>query len=213
MHKLVICLTKAQDRDEAKSNVDEFLEQYGNGDVWDWYVIGGRWSGVLNKHNEEFGEKAKELFGTKYPENDGFISTKMVDENRDGLQAIWESFGATSPNPYNRDSYSTRNNDDDIMPLSECIDIIKKYYEECGDMKQMANEYWEKMLKAKSDEDADPNNKMTMSAYYAKTYADCKNDSFSFESTTYNTDEYTNDVSGALENANEYFAVVVDLHN
>jgi hypothetical protein len=80
-------------------------------------------------------------------------------------------------------------------------------------MEQMADEYWEKMLKAKSDEDADPNNKMTMSAYYAKNYSDCKNDSFCFESTTYNTDEYTNDVSGALENANEYFAVVVDLHN
>jgi hypothetical protein len=212
MHKLVICLTKAQDRDEANSNVDEFLEQYGDGYVWDWYVIGGRWGGVLNKHNEEFSEKATELFKTNYPEND-FVSTKMVDENRDGLQAIWESLGATGSNPYRRDNYNPKGNDDDIMPLSECIDIIKKYYEECGDMKQMANEYWEKMLKAKSDEDADPNNKMTMSAYYAGKYADCLYDKFSFESTIYNTNEYTNEVSSALENANEYFAVVVDMHN
>jgi hypothetical protein len=213
MHKLVICLTKAQNKDEARSNVDEFLEQYGDGDVWDWYVIGGRWSGVLNKHNEEFSEKATELFNTKYPENNNFVSTKMVDELENELQAIWDSLGATGSNPYRRDSYSRQGNHDDVMPLSECTDIIKKFYEECGDMKKMANEYWEKMLKAKSDEDADPNNKMTMSAYYAKRYADCLYDNFSFESTIYNTNEYTNEVSSALENANEYFAVVVDMHN
>jgi hypothetical protein len=44
MHKLVICLTKAQNKGEARGNVEDFLEQYGDGDVWDWYVIGGRWS-------------------------------------------------------------------------------------------------------------------------------------------------------------------------
>ena len=54
MHKGVILLTKASDRDEAVSQVESFLENYGDGDVWDWYVIGGRWSGTLNTKAKEF---------------------------------------------------------------------------------------------------------------------------------------------------------------
>jgi len=48
MHTLVILLTKAEDKEEAISNCEEFLEQYGEGDVWDWYVIGGRWDNYLS---------------------------------------------------------------------------------------------------------------------------------------------------------------------
>ncbi len=41
MHKGVILLIKASQRDEAKDKVQEFMVQYGDGDIWDWYVIGG----------------------------------------------------------------------------------------------------------------------------------------------------------------------------
>lgn len=51
MHKGIICLTRAANSDDAIENVETFLEDYGNGNVWDWYVIGGRWSGVLNQTN------------------------------------------------------------------------------------------------------------------------------------------------------------------
>ena len=37
MHKGVILLVKAQDKEEAKQEVSNFMEQYGDGDVWDWY--------------------------------------------------------------------------------------------------------------------------------------------------------------------------------
>ena len=47
MHKGVILLTKASDKEEALDSVREFLENYGDGDVWDWYQIGGRWSNTL----------------------------------------------------------------------------------------------------------------------------------------------------------------------
>lgn len=40
-------LVKASSAEEAESNMDEFLEYYGEGKVWDWNEIGGRWSGVL----------------------------------------------------------------------------------------------------------------------------------------------------------------------
>lgn len=53
MHKGVILLTKAKNREEAKAKAEEFLEPYGDGDVWDWYVIGGRWSGTLDNYSPE----------------------------------------------------------------------------------------------------------------------------------------------------------------
>lgn len=46
MHKGIIFLTKAEDSQEAKSNVENFLEDYHN-QLYDWYEIGGRWSDVL----------------------------------------------------------------------------------------------------------------------------------------------------------------------
>ena len=54
MHKGVILLIKASQRDEAKDKVQEFMVHYGDGDIWDWYVIGGRWSGTLNSKSKEF---------------------------------------------------------------------------------------------------------------------------------------------------------------
>jgi hypothetical protein len=38
-------------------------------------------------------------------------------------------------------------------------------------------------------------------------------DSFSFESNIYDIEEYTNSPKGAIEEADKYFAVVVDMHN
>lgn len=49
MHKGIICLTRATNSDDAIGNVETFLEDYGNGNVFDWYTIGGRWSGALNQ--------------------------------------------------------------------------------------------------------------------------------------------------------------------
>ena len=51
MHKGVILLVKSENKDNVNGLVEEFMEPYGNGNVWDWYVIGGRWSGTLSgKH-------------------------------------------------------------------------------------------------------------------------------------------------------------------
>ena len=47
MHKGVILLVKTLDKEEALNEVESFLEPYGEGDVWDWYRIGGRWNNTL----------------------------------------------------------------------------------------------------------------------------------------------------------------------
>lgn len=54
MHKGIILLVKCRDKESAFHKVELFMPRYGNGKVWDWWRIGGRWSGTLNKYNNEF---------------------------------------------------------------------------------------------------------------------------------------------------------------
>lgn len=209
MHKGVICLTQAADKDEAISNVESFLEQYGDGDVWDWYVIGGRWSGTLNVKAKEFFEKAKELFKTAYPNNKhDFLTQNMVNEQAIPLQKIWEDMGQTSKNPYSRDQYQDVTGDDDAVQLSDCIEVVNDWTK---DMNAEAEEMWGKMIEARENEKENPTD--TMSAYYAGLYRDLKYDSFSFESNVYDIVNYTNNPEEALKEPEKWFAVMVDMHN
>lgn len=209
MHKGVICLTLAADRDEAISNVEDFLEEYGDGDVWDWYVIGGRWSGTLNTKCKEFFEKAKELFRDAYPDNDhDFITHDMVDEQKDVLQKIWEDMGETSNNPYSRNQYKGVTDDDDVVLLSDCIDVVNEWKK---DLNAEAEVFFQKMLEEREREKETPES--TMSAYYAGLYRNCKYDAFSFESNVYDTVNQTNNPEKALKEPEKWYAVMVDLHN
>jgi len=211
MHKAVICLTKASDRDEAISNVRSFLEEYGDGDVWDWYVIGGRWSGTLNAKNHEFQTKAAEHFKSVYPEDSSpFLTTKMVEEQAEHLQAIWIEIGGTGNNPYARSSYDDKGQDDDSVPMSTCLDVINDWK---LDMRAEGEKHFEKMLEAREGEKINGSKFLTMSAYYAGLYRDCLYDSFSFESNVFDIDEGTNNITTALENPDKYYAVIVDMHN
>ena len=209
MHKGIICLTQAADREEAVSNVETFLDQYGDGDVWDWFVIGGRWSGTLNTKYKEFSEKAKVHLETAYPDNEhNFITSKMVEEQSDALQKIWEDMGQTSKNPYSRDQYKQITDDDDVVLLSDCIDVVNEWKK---DINAEAEGYFQKILEEREKEKENPQS--TMSAYYAGLYRNCKYDAFSFESNVYDTVNYTNDPEEALKEPEKWYAVMVDLHN
>jgi|LauGreDrversion4_2_1035121.scaffolds.fasta_scaffold12689_5 hypothetical protein len=205
MHKGVILLTKASDKDEAIENVNTFLEGYGDGRVWDWYVIGGRWSGTLNPKSSEFFLKSEAHFKKTYPEMGEFLSTKMVQEQAEALKNIWEEIGGEGLNPYARNAYDNDGDDDDALPLSNCVRVVTEWTK---DMNAEAETFWEKMLESKK-----PESEHDMSAYYANRYAECKYDEFSFESNVYDIDEQTNDPKDALENVDQYFAVMVDMHN
>ena len=52
-----------------------------------------------------------------------------------------------------------------------------------------------------------------MSGYYAKRYAEAKYDEFSFDSNVYDIDNQTNNPEEALKQPEQYFAVMVDMHN
>lgn len=211
MHKGILLLTKATDKDEAKSNVESFLEGYGDGKVWDWYVIGGRWSGVLNKSAVEFYKLADKLFVAKNKgKKKDYVSMQDVEDSATELQTIWEKLGEKSRNPFNRDNYKsgldsdTLPTTDDVMLATEAEVVIRKWAKE-NDMKKQAQEFWDKMVEEKKrgkDE--------TMSAYYAKRYAECQYDDFCFESSVYDIEKGTNTPP---EDLTGYYCVVVDMHN
>jgi hypothetical protein len=205
MHKGVILLIKASEIDEAKDKIQEFLVQYGDGDIWDWYVIGGRWSGTLNSKSKEFFVKAEEHFKVVYPDRENpFLTKSMVEEQHQALGDIWSVIGGKGLNPYARNSYNDFGYDDDVVPLSECIDVVIEWKKDLNEEAEIA---WDKMLEAKKKEGHD------MTPYYAKRYAETKYDEFCFDSNVFDTELDTNDPTQAIENADQYFAVMIDMHN
>ena len=201
MHKGIILLVKAEDKEDAINEAESFLEPYGNGDVWDWYIIGGRWSGTLNKNYKKFMKQAKKILGNK-----DFVSMKDIDDNKDKFQKVWEDLGETSVNPYNRSSYDKSRLDDDVLPAKECLETLKDWN---VDLKEKAEEFWKKTIDAKKEEKKNKG-KYPMSGYYAGLYRDCANDVFSFESNLYDTFNLSNKLPKDLKGL---WAVICDLHN
>jgi len=76
MHKCVILLTKADTAKQAIHNTVDFLEPYGNGKIWDFYVIGGRWSGLLAGLESNEG---RDTYKDNPEEDDVMLLSRCVD--------------------------------------------------------------------------------------------------------------------------------------
>ena len=51
MHILHYIAVEAENAQDAIYDAEAALESYGDGQVWDWYQVGGRWDGVLAGDN------------------------------------------------------------------------------------------------------------------------------------------------------------------
>ena len=208
MHKGIILLVKADNVSEAQEKAEDFLDGYKHS-VWDWYEIGGRWSGNLSEHNPKFIKLATKLFNKKYPETKlDFINDKMIQNCNKELQQIWDKLGGQNNHPYNRNSITTRF-DDDIVPMSSAINSIKKW---TIDPKKEAEKSFRLILKARREKKKDSTT-YDMSGYYANIYASWNYDNFSFESSVYDVEHGTNNPAKAIEQLDTYYAVMVDLHS
>lgn len=164
MHKGVILLVKASDKEEALSEVESFLEPYGEGFVWDWYQIGGRWNNTLAPKDKQG--------------NNNYCDHYSLPE-----------YG----NVY------------DIVPLKDCIDVVKEW---CKDLDKEREELWDKLVQAKEEA---KEGKWDSTGYLAGQYRDAHYGNFCFDSNVYNvTEGLAEDIPDNIE---EYFAVMVDMHN
>ncbi len=211
MHKGVVLLTKADTREDALANVETFMENYGEGKVWDWYTVGGRWHNALAPNTEGF----YKLMHEKYPfVKDGMYSIDKVENSIDKpiIQEMWESLGLKGKNPY-YSSYGFDGEDTqedyNVVPLKDCLQEVKLWVR---DIKEDAEKLFLKIVEAREDEKNKPENKYnTMSAYYAGLYKDVVYNNFCFESNVYNCTKEEGE--SIPENIEEYWAVMVDMHN
>jgi len=204
MHKGIILIVKANDKKAALAETAKFLEGYQD-TVWDWYVIGGRWTQTLAPMHKEFMEKAKKLFEIERKKK-GFLSQQEVSNKQAELQKIWSvNLKAKGENPY-CDHYKLPNEGGyyDVLPLADCINIVKEWQQtiKTAQEEEKKAQDW---LNGKRGKD-----NYSMYGYVLKCAAELYQQRFSFETNVYNLE--TEDFS-IPENFEGYFAVMIDIHN
>lgn len=126
MHVLYFVAKKKEEGDKKEKilpRVGEILENEGfnsntgyfNNSKADWFVMGGRWSGLLQAIKlDDWKVKAREVIGKK---EEDLISIGDIKKHNKELQKLWEKLGGEGLCSWNRDSYSYHN--DDAMLLDE----------------------------------------------------------------------------------------------
>jgi hypothetical protein len=116
--------TSADARNEAYCRLMDDDSFCGDGGrfgfpVCDWFVIGGRWSGTLQE--TLLGKSYVNALRKKFPETEGMVSTRWVEEHRDELDQLWRRHGGAGDGPITRSSYESYGADDDAMPVTGAL--------------------------------------------------------------------------------------------
>lgn len=189
MHKGVILLVQADDRDEATDKAVEFLEGHQDS-VFDWYALGGRWTGLLTGYNPETDPKNTETCtlcaGT------GTRKDMKVENGCNGCAGKGEAVKW----PTQWGAY-----DGDVSPLGAVLEKVKEY---AGDTSAKI------AAGRKSAAEAAAKGDRGMEGYYLGQVADLLREDFSFDANVYNVEEYG---FGIPEDVAGWWAVVVDMHN
>jgi len=202
MHFLSFLIVKADSREEAIGRARDFLEKYQN-QVWDWYVIGGRWSGYITQSNLD--QATYEQFSKEFRENAlGFISKdnpecKQRKRAHELFMKYFPNFEGDIPiyrDPYLHDGYL-----DDVVPLGCCEEIIQKFIDD------FHSRYGKLVEKAKKEIESDGTiNRITAWELGRYSY----DDSYSTDHTVFNVENYSVSIP---DNPEGYYVVTVDLHN
>lgn len=182
MHKGVILIVEAGNREEAIDNAECFLSDYGEGRVWDWYEIGGRWTGQLDGYEPDKDpinyEKCDLCEGTGVRED---------MEVKDGCNAC-AGKGV-------RLKWQFAPHENDVMPLADCIEAVKRYGGHTG-AKIKEYEKHEKEAVRKSEK-----------GYYKKCIGELMMEEFCFDADIYNVSSFDYSIPDDLSG---FWAVVVD---
>jgi len=114
MHYLYFVVVEATSSKDARKRATDQLIEHGflnDGAYFSvgkatCFIIGGRWSGILQQRTEEFEERVRE-------------EQVLREENhKNALQKTWESVGGEGLNPYCRDSEKGEGYADDARILT-----------------------------------------------------------------------------------------------
>jgi hypothetical protein len=84
----------------------------------DWYVIGGRWSGLLAEIT--LGDAYKNEVRGRFPELAGqWYYPSVIERHAAELDALWQAHGGAGPSPYTRSGYEELGYDDDALLLTD----------------------------------------------------------------------------------------------
>lgn len=149
MHYLYFVAKKKEKEDKKEDIASEVENQLNNegfageGGYWvscksDWFVMGGRWSGELQKVKmDNWHDKALEIAKKGRPEEDNdrdFITQTDIERNNAELQELWEKLGGTGRHCWDRNRLTTGETyfEDDTMLLDEELykGLVDKDYDE-----------------------------------------------------------------------------------
>lgn len=206
MHTGIIFLTKADDPKEAIETVSDYLNNnvIVESGAFDWFVIGGRWTGFLNPLFPEYEKQKKERIK-------GDDWDKMNKEQQDAeLNNIWGNLEKAAGVPDGEVSLSPclRPNEahyDDAWLAIDIADRIKEYDKNTEKMK---NEARTELLKYLTAKDKDKKNDTTQ-YYWAGVFRDLGYGYLCPDTRVYNIETSE---AGMPSDLLDYYAVMVDLH-
>jgi len=130
-HLLLITLamspgaTSLDARIRARSKLledDSFCGQGGRfgSPLCDWFVIGGRWSGQLQR--ALLGQTYEDALHREFPKLfRSWCSDALVKKHRQGLNQLWRRFGGRDNHPITRSGYEELGFDDDAMLVDRAL--------------------------------------------------------------------------------------------
>lgn len=200
MHFVHMLAIEADDKDHAREQVDTFLAEYGDGKVWDWYEIGGRWDGALDGENILRYSDKPEVFKTAVED-----AIKSIDKEFRGL--IRKMTGKKT----------TAAECEAAMPI-EVADLTerRRAAERTAEMVSKYDADISKNL-AEVAETEDRTRIEPMAAYYLHKISNILSNDYGSDSYFFDIERFSHDPSdlyARIESDPEHqFLVVVDLHN
>ena len=208
MHVLHVIAVEADDAEDARVEAESAIEPYGNGQVWDWYEVGGRWDGVFEGSNM--------LNYAKNPE--GFkaaLERVRNNQNSEFCEALDTVLGRT---------VGAENVDDNVFGIP--VEDKEGMAERMNESNRKWGALWKRLVKQRVLPANDPefgedagHAAMGMLGYYLRKVGNALSGNYTFNSYYYDAVWGGTETSQVLERCEfedageRQWLVAIDLHN
>jgi len=204
MHIAHIIAVEATNAEEAASAAGEAISDYGDGRVWDWYVVGGRWEGSLEGGNTlQYSANPKAF--RKAVEN----MLQYRDEEFMKLQSKLTGKDVTAEELTNDTVFG--------IPITDPEGAAKRVSEDNRRARREVGRLFEASSLKEAQHPTDTEYPGRMVAYYLRKFANCILGEYSFDSRFFDGEEHTTESEGLWvrcdDSPEEQWLVLLDLHN